>query len=81
MDVKKGQPMTTVAPAQDIAHHTALLLAWHGLSEDHIPSVTEALNAWDLPALTVTEPGVRAAFASLGDVTARTCAMIRAASS
>lgn len=72
---------TTVAPSQDITHHTAALMQWHGLTEEHIPSVTEALNAWDLPALTVTEPGVRAAFASLGDVTARSCAMIRAVSS
>lgn len=71
----------TVAPSQDITHHAAALLHWHGLTEDYIPSVTAALNAWDLPALTVTEPGVRAAFASLGDVTARSCTMIRAASS
>lgn len=59
---------TTVAPSQDIAHHTAALLHWHGLSEDHIPSVTEALNAWGLPGLQVTEPGIRAALQS---VTAR----------
>lgn len=71
----------TVAPSQDITHHTAALMQWHGLSEDHIPSVTEALNAWGLPALKVTVPGVRAAFASLPDVTARSCAAIRAASS
>jgi hypothetical protein len=64
-----------VSDPQDITHHAAALMQWHGLSEADIPSVTDALNAWDLPELKVTEPGVRAAFASLGDVT------IRAASS
>lgn len=57
-------------PANDIPSHAAMLMRWHGLGPEYIPSVAEALNAWGLPELETTEQDVQAAYMSLEAETA-----------